>query len=226
MKKRFYLLAILLLPCMAFAQSKLPFTSSKPFNKGNIVLNMGYEKQPEFGLRGRAPKICLSAGYGFTNWCVAGFYADYGRDFFSYAAYGTDDYWCQFHSNYLAYGIHTELHPIAPLLPGFYFLDVYALVRAGMHHYICSVVSEEGGEDPLQARVSGTLKNSVTPYISGGWGMAINPSKYFGVFYERTYNTLPVNHIISSESPKHHLYHRFGLNIRFGGPKKWRPSEQ
>ena len=215
----------MLLSGTAFAQSKLPFTSLKPFNKNNIVLNVGYEEQPASDLRGRAPKICMSAGYGFTDWCVAGLYADYGRDFSAYVAYRVGDYWCQYHSNYLAYGIHGELHPIAPLLPGFYFLDVYALLRAGMHHYICDVVDEMGGNDPFQEREMGSLKNAASPYIAGGWGVAVNPSKYFGVFYERTYNTLSDYYPITSISLKHHLYHRFGLNIRFGGPKKWRQGQ-
>ena len=81
MNKSFYLLALLLLPCMAFAQGKMHFISEKPINRGNITLNVGYEKQPRNNLRGEAPKICFNAGYGFTDWCVAGLYADFGRSF-------------------------------------------------------------------------------------------------------------------------------------------------
>ncbi|MBO7618277.1 MAG: hypothetical protein J6T22_13885 [Bacteroidales bacterium] len=234
MRKGFYLLALLLLSCMAFAQTNLPFTSLKPINKDKIVLHLGYEKQPESGLHNEAPKICLSAGYGFTNWCVAGFYADFGRDFMSYRALGLtgrdengepiDVYWLEYHSNYLAYGAHAELHPVALLLPNFYFLDVYALVRAGLHHYFCSVVSETG-YDESHITETGDLKNSAIPYLAGGWGVAINPSKYFGFFYERTYNSLTDHHLVASSSLRHHLYQRLGLNIRFGGPKKWQNQQ-
>jgi hypothetical protein len=47
MRKRRFLFVLLLLPCMIFAQGQ-----PKPFNKGKIVLNFGYEKQPGSGLRG------------------------------------------------------------------------------------------------------------------------------------------------------------------------------
>ena len=115
MRKRRFLFVLLLLPCMIFAQGQ-----AKPFNKGKIVLNFGYEKQPGSGLRGEAPKICFSAGYGFTDWCVAGLYANYGSDFMGYHAYsisGKDEngapislYWLEFNSNYLEYGTHAEFH--------------------------------------------------------------------------------------------------------------------
>ena len=44
MRTRFYLLTFLLLPCMAFAQSNLPFTSLKPFNKGNFKIDASYSR--------------------------------------------------------------------------------------------------------------------------------------------------------------------------------------
>ena len=218
MRKSAFFLAFMLLTSFGFAQSKMPFTSSKPFNKGNIFINLGYEKQPASCQRGEAPKICFSECYGFTDWCMAGIYADYGK---GNSFYGVgNSYWCQYRNNYIAYGIQAKMHPITLLLPGFYFLDAYILLRAGMHHYICSFISEEG-VDPFQESVSGSLKNDISPYISGGWGIAINPWKYFGIFYERTYNTLNDYYEESANSLKHHLYHRFGINVRFGGPKKW-----
>lgn len=214
----------------SFAQIESSQASPKPFNKGKIVLNFGYEKQPGSGLRGEAPKTCFSAGYGFTDWCVAGLYANYGSDFMGYHAYsisGKDEngapislYWLEFNSNYLEYGTHAEFHPVNLMLPQFYFVDVYAIVRVGMHHFICDIISETG-YDEVHETESGSLKNSATPYLVGGWGVAINPSRYFGFFYERTHNTLTDFYEVSTPSLKHHLYHRFGFNIRFGGPKKW-----
>lgn len=234
MKKRLNLLAVLLLPCMAFAQSKLPFFSEKPFNKGNMVLNIGYEKQPSNCSRGEAPKICLNAGYGFSDWCVAGLYVDFGKSMGGSTCFVSDKdetgqwvhiYSLDYRSNYLAYGVQAQLHPLAPLLPGFYLFDVYAVARAGMHHFICGVISEEG-EDPFQETKVGSLKNAGSPYLAGGWGVSVNPSKYFGLFYEGTYNTLTDIYPISTGSINNHLYHRFGFNIRFGGPKKWQNTKQ
>lgn len=229
MEKRIFFILFLLFPCMAFAQGKMHFISEKPINRGNIALNVGYEKQPRNNLRGEAPKICFNAGYGFTDWCVAGLYADFGRSF-GYEATSVsgkdetgqvvDVYSLEYHSNYLAYGLYAELHPLAPLMPGFYLFDVYALARAGIHHYICGVVSEEG-YDPFQERVEGSLKNAGQLYVAGGWGVAINPSKHFGFFYEGTYSTLNNIYPTSIGSLKKHLYHRFGINVRFPGPKKW-----
>ncbi len=77
MRKSAFLLAFMLLFCVTFAQNKLPFTSLKPFNKGNVAINLGYERHipdASFGV----PKGCLEIGYGFTDWCVAGLYAEYG----------------------------------------------------------------------------------------------------------------------------------------------------
>ena len=153
----------------SFAQIEPSPASPKPFNKGKIVLNFGYEKQPGSGLRGEAPKICFSAGYGFTDWCVAGLYANYGSDFMGYHAYSTSGkdengapislYWLEFNSNYLEYGTHAEFHPVNLMLPQFYFVDVYAIVRVGMHHFICDIISETG-YDEVHETESGSLKNS------------------------------------------------------------------
>ena len=44
MRKCIYLLALLLLSCTAFAQTNLPFTSLKPFNKGNFKIDASYSR--------------------------------------------------------------------------------------------------------------------------------------------------------------------------------------
>lgn len=198
----------------AIAQNNRFFVSDKPINKGNFVLNLGYEHQPSNGLQSEASKLCFSVGYGFLNWCVAGVYADYGRDFMANIGISIGDYWCQYHSNYLSYGIHTELHPLAPLLPGFYFFDVYALFRAGMHHFICDIVCEEG-YNPNQEYLTDMLINTTSPYVSCGFGFAINPSKYFGLFYEGTITSLEYR-----DQDRLYLFNRFGINCRIRGPKR------
>ena len=68
MRKSVFILAFMLLCSMGFAQSNLPFTSLKPFNKGNFKIDASYsrmmQKDPfsDYGYRGCAYGIgCLQA---------------------------------------------------------------------------------------------------------------------------------------------------------------------
>lgn len=214
MRRIVILLLLVGLSLSTVAQNNRIFVSDKPINKGNFVFNFGYEHQPSNGLQSDASKLCFGVGYGFLDWCVAGVYADYGRDFMANVGISIGDYWCQYHSNYLSYGIHTELHPIAPLWPGFFFFDVYALFRVGMHHFVCDIVSEEN-YNPYQGYLINMLANTTSPYVSCGYGFAINPSKYFGLFYEGSITSLKYR-----GQDRFYLFNRFGINLRINGPKK------
>ncbi len=56
----------------------------------------------------------------------------------------------------------------------------------------------------------------------GSIGLAVNPSRYFGAFYELAYNNLNKEMIdFFANEIRMKPIQRFGLNIRFGGPKKW-----
>lgn len=95
----------------------------------------------------------------------------------------------------------THLLP-AIINPSFYIVDVYATAQIGLSHY------PNGGIEAIQP---------VTKFCWGGnAGLAFNPSRHFGFFGEYGY--------INAEHFKQYL--RFGLNIRFGGPKKWQNSKQ
>ncbi len=212
MRKCVFILAFMLSCSMAFAQSNLPFTSLKPLNKGNIILNLGYERDTYNDVS----KFCLSAGYGFTDWCVAGIYTEYSTNT-SMISIGGDDLH-PYRNHFVYYGLHNELHPIPLLLPGFYFIDVYSILRVGMHHQICMYE-----EDNLSPDYNTPSINK--PYIAGGIGLAINPSKYFGFFYERTFSSLKPNTFHENANNKLRPYNRFGINIRFGGPKKWQKQQ-
>ena len=224
----FFLLFISLCS-MTFAQSKLPSMSSKPFNKSSFILKVGYEKKLENDYRIEAPKLCLSAGYGFTDGFIAGLYVDFGRSFNSATLFVGEKneqgdvitvYELKYHSNYLSYGIHTSLHPISLFAPKFYYFDFYAVIRAGMHHFICGV-ENEWGYDPTHIRSSGSLKNEATIYLAGGAGVAINPSRYFGFFYELAFDNQNKKNDPKTQEMRTTAIHRFGINVRFGGPKKW-----
>ena len=95
----------------------------------------------------------------------------------------------------------THLLP-AIIKPSFYIVDVYATAQIGLSHY------PNGGIEAIQP---------VTKFCWGGnAGLAFNPSRHFGFFGEYGY--------INAEHFKQYL--RFGLNIRFGGPKKWQNPKQ
>ncbi len=77
----------------------------------------------------------------------------------------------------------------------FHYVDLYAITKIGTKYYISD------GYHPEQSGMGW--------FFSGGVGAAANISRHFGLFYEWQYNSL--------RTPTH----SFGLNIRFGGPKKW-----
>ena len=211
--KQQLLLLLLLLPSLLAAQSMETLSSGNLINKGNFILKLGYEHQPALGLRTAAPKVCLCAGYSVSDWCIIGLYSDYGKDFTTNILV-TDGNVFQYTCNYLYYGIHTEFHPIALLFPGFYLVDGYAILRTGMHHFICDIVSEEG-YNPNQEYLTDMLKNTTSPNVSCGFGFAINPSKYFGLFYEGTITSLEYR-----DQDRFYLFNRFGINCRIRGPKR------
>jgi hypothetical protein len=230
MNKRFYLLALLLLPCMAFAQTDLPFTSLKPFNKGNFKIDVSYsrlmQRYPSFDY----PDFRVDVGYGITNWCVAGVFGSFGSNKGlmtvggGYSIHDADTTYqpVVFDGThivrYFHYGIDVELHPLSLLLPNFYFIDMYCRGELGMRtvqdHYIPDY------QDPDYTDITDRFSNDFL--YGGSVGVAVNPSKYFGVFYELAYDNLNKKIIdYNNDIQKPKAIHRFGLNVRFPGPKKW-----
>ncbi len=226
MRKKHILLSFILLPCIAFAQSKIPFTSLKPFNKGNVKIDLSYsrlmQKHPPFDY----PDFHVGIGYGIANWCVVGVFGSFGTyDQFltiggGYGIQGTDTI---YHpvlfdgmqiDRYYHYGIDAELHPLSFLLPNFYFVDIYCRGDLGLR-----TITEQYIPD-YEDLFTEPIRNEFL--IGGSVGLAINPSRYFGVFYELAYNNLnkePKKHFSGKTTPK--SIHRWGFNIRFPGPKKW-----
>ena len=78
MRKHIYLLALLFLPCIAFAQTNLPFTSLKPFNKGNFKIDVSYSRLQQKHPSHDYPDFRVGVGYGITNWCVVGIFGSFG----------------------------------------------------------------------------------------------------------------------------------------------------
>lgn len=226
--KKLVLLAALLLPVMAYAQRDIPFTSSKPFNKGNFKIDASYsqlmQKIPYSGY----PDFRVGVGYGITNWCVVGVFGSFGtHEGFVQIGSTVQDADTTYNQvlfegtqieRYYYYGIDAELHPLTLLLPNFYFVDVYCRGELGMR-----TVTEQYKPD-YDGPSAEPVRNSFL--YGGSVGLAINPSKYFGVFYELAFDNLNKEYKPKTDEIKTKAIHRFGLNVRFPGPKKWQNPKQ
>lgn len=221
--KKLVLLAALLLPVMAYAQRDIPFTSSKPFNKGNFKIDASYsqlmQKIPYSGY----PDFRVGIGYGITNWCVVGVFGSFGtHEGFVQIGSTVQDADTTYNQvlfegtqieRYYHYGIDAELHPLTLLLPNFYFVDIYCRGELGMR-----TVTEQYKPDYDGPSAEPVHNNFL---YGGSIGLAINPSKYFGVFYELAFDNLNKEYKPKTDEIKTKAIHRFGLNVRFPGPKKW-----
>ena len=78
MRKSIFILAFMLLCSMAFAQTNLPFTSLKPFNKGNFKIDASYSRMMQKYPWSDYPDFRVGIGYGITNWCVVGVFGSFG----------------------------------------------------------------------------------------------------------------------------------------------------
>ena len=225
MRKSVFILAFMLSCCMGFAQSNLPFTSLKPFNKGNFKIDASYSRMMQKVPFSDYPDFRVGVGYGITNWCVVGVFGSFGTHeslmiIGGGTMYnGTDTIYepllfdGKMIERYYHYGIDAELHPLTLLLPNFYFVDVYCRGELGMR-----TVTEQYKPD-YDGPSAEPVRNSFL--YGGSVGLAINPSKYFGVFYELAFDNLNKEYKPKTDEIKAKPFHRFGINVRFGGPKKW-----
>ena len=176
------------------------------------------------------PDFRVGVGYGITNWCVVGVFGSFGTHESrmtiggGYSIHGSDTIYdpVVFDGNqierYYHYGIDAELHPLTLLLPNFYFVDVYCRGELGMR-----TVTEQYKPD-YNGPSAEPVRNSFL--YGGSVGLAINPSKYFGVFYELAFDNLNKEYKPKTDEIKTKAIHRFGINVRFPGPKKWQNPKQ
>ena len=225
--KKLVLLAALLLPVMAYAQRDIPFTSSKPFNKGNFKIDASYSRMMQKVPISDYPDFRVGVGYGITNWCVVGVFGSFGtHEGFVQIGSTVQDADTTYNQvlfegtqieRYYHYGIDAELHPLTLLLPNFYFVDVYCRGELGMR-----TVTEQY-KPAYDGPSAEPVRNNFL--YGGSVGLAINPSKYFGVFYELAFDNLNKEYKPKIGEIKAKAFHRFGLNVRFPGPKKWQKQQ-
>ena len=228
MRKNIFILAFMLLCSMAFAQTNLPFTSLKPFNKGNFKIDASYSRMMQKVPISDYPDFRVGVGYGITNWCVVGVFGSFGtHEGFVQIGSTVQDADTTYNQvlfegtqieRYYHYGIDAELHPLTLLLPNFYFVDVYCRGELGMR-----TVTEQYKPD-YDGPSAEPVRNNFL--YGGSVGLAINPSKYFGVFYELAFDNLNKEYKPKTDEIKTKAIHRFGLNVRFPGPKKWQNPKQ
>ena len=228
MRKSVFILAFMLLCSMGFAQSNLPFTSLKPFNKGNFKIDASYSRMMQKVPISDYPDFRVGVGYGITNWCVVGVFGSFGtHEGFVQIGSTVQDADTTYNQvlfegtqieRYYHYGIDAELHPLTLLLPNFYFVDVYCRGELGMR-----TVTEQYKPD-YDGPSAEPVRNNFL--YGGSVGLAINPSKYFGVFYELAFDNLNKEYKPKTDEIKTKAIHRFGLNVRFPGPKKWQNPKQ
>ena len=227
--KKHWLFILCLLPCIVFAQTNLPFTSLKPFNKGNFKIDVSYSRMMQKRIYASAdyPDFRVNVGYGITNWCVVGVFGSFGvnKGFVitggeivhdDTVSYTNPVVWDEQIYRYYHYGIDAELHPLSLWLPNFYFIDVYCRGELGMRTIADRYIPDY--QDPDLNDITDRFYNDFL--IGGSVGMAVNPSKYFGFFYEYAFDNLNKKGYYL-DALKIQSIHRWGFNVRFPGPKKW-----
>ena len=227
MRKSVFILAFMLSCSMAFAQTNLPFTSLKPFNKGDFKIDASYSRMMQKVPFSDYPDFRVGVGYGITNWCVVGVFGSFGtHEGFVQIGSTVQDADTTYNQvlfegtqieRYYHYGIDAELHPLTLLLPNFYFVDIYCRGELGMR-----TVTEQYKPD-YNGPSAEPVRNSFL--YGGSVGLAINPSKYFGVFYELAFDNLNKEYKPKTDEIKTKAIHRFGINVRFPGPKKWQKQQ-
>ncbi len=222
MKKKVYLLAILLLPCMAFAQSQ---NAPKPFNKGNFKIDVSYSQLMQKHLLDNYPDFRVGVGYGLTDWCVAGVFGSFGIHDYGLKTPGetmVGDSIIYNEQNafdgtvtecYYRYGLTLELHPVAIWAPSFHWIDLYCRGELGMR------TVTEHYQPAYHGMFAEPFRNNFL--CSGSVGIAINPSRHFGVFYELAIDNLNKELDLYTNETRIKPVHRFGINVRLDGPKKW-----
>ena len=203
MRKNIFILAFMLMSSCAFAQDSLSRDTQPTYIKGHMTVTAAYSKSILDPFEIMKDNIIISTRamkggnvqvlYGINNWLECGLDLDvcYKSIFREKMNPNVDFH----HPTFQCYlGETAKIHLLSAFWPQFSFVDPYISGLIG----VLSTFSPKGWP-AAQYSFYGQL----------GAGLRVNPTRHLGLFAEYG--------ITTKKTP----YTLFGLNIRFGGPKKW-----
>ena len=200
----------------------LPVTAA--FAQHDLKIDLSYSRMMHKDCLWEYSDFRVGAGYEITDWCVAGVFGSYGRHqgsvrYFAPGSYEIVEYEGTMDERDYHYGVDVELHPLAAFFPNFHWVDPYCRGELGLRTITERYIPQYEGysSEPIHS-----------DFLYGGsLGLAINPIKYIGVFYEYAFDNLNKTVVSNGSSYvyKTKPIHRFGINVRFGGPKKWQNQQ-
>lgn len=186
---------------------------------GQVKINIGYSKQVQKEMsqfdRGY-PDFQVGVDYCLTNWCYAGVFVGYGlhRSYVSIVGFIQEDgsqselvFDGQVGVNYYHYGFGVELHPLSIWFPGFNFVDFYGRGELGGR-----TVTEKYRPEFTDTNYCEPLRSDFC--YRGGLGVAVNPMRHVGIFYELVYDNLNKIYRIEADEYLIKPIHRFGITVR------------
>ena len=205
MRKNVFILAFMLTCCMGLAQH--PATKQEfPYIHGQMSVSVSYNKNSfipyklleHIGMTGIMRGGNVQVMYGCNNWLELGVAMDacYANRLWRPSEAG--GYYVTLPTMQCYVGQEAKAHLFSVFWPEFSLLDLYAVGMLG----VTATISTQN------------LPTRFCPLFQIGAGAELNPSRHFGLFCEYGINT------------KKNPYTLFGLNIRFGGPKKWQNPKQ
>ena len=178
-----------------------------PYIKNQMAVTLAYNKTqlipmtPPFEVfEGIVRGINVGTLYAINGWLECGIAVDFNIcNRLNIQFLGYDKPIVSYMSVYqTCIGQQAKAHLLSVFWEDFSFLDLYLSETIGMS---CVFVPY-------------WVKAKFGFLAQGGAGVGINPSRHFGFFFEYGLNN------------RRNKYTLLGLNIRFGGPKKWRNTRQ
>lgn len=189
----------------------LPVTAA--FAQHDLKIDLGYSRMMHKDCLWEYSDFRIGAGCEITDWCVAGVFGSYGRHqgsvrYFAPGSYEIVEYEGTMDERDYHYGVEVELHPLAVFFPDFHWADPYCRGELGLRTITERYTPQYEGcsSEPIHS-----------DFLYGGsLGLAINPIKYIGVFYEYAFDNLNKTVVSNGSSYvyKTKPIHRFGINVR------------
>lgn len=189
----------------------LPVTAA--FAQHDLKIDLGYSRMMHKDCLWEYSDFRFGVGYEITDWCVVGVFGSYGGHqgsvrYFAPGSYEIVEYEGNMDERDYHYGVDVELHPLAAFFPNFHWVDPYCRGELGLRTITERYTPQYEGysSEPIHS-----------DFLYGGsLGLAINPIKYIGVFYEYAFDNLNKTVVSNGSSYvyKTKPIHRFGINVR------------